>query len=227
MCSDPDFWWNWPVNLGVAIGTLLAVAAALFGSWFQDRYFPAVLILKLVSKHGERTVIEGPDAAGYPGESAARFYHIRITNKRRRALANNTLIYMTRIEERIGDGQYKEMWLGNIPLGWRHPDIFSGGQVVGPHVDSDLFSITHGVWNPKLPGMVAKMQRPFLTLYPVSRANNLAPYFHRDGPSDIRLTLQARSNEVDSKVYIVVIRWNGIWAESEDEMAVNLSITLV
>lgn len=226
MCSDQDFWWNWPVNLGVAAGTLLAVAAALFGSWFQNRFFPPVLLLELVSNHGERTVIEGADGAGYPGESAARFYHIRITNKRRRAPANNTLVYMTRIEERIEGSQYREMWSGNVPLGWRHPDIFSGGQIVGPHVDFDLFSVTHGAWSPKLQGMLATTQRPFLTLYPVSRANNLASYFHRDRPLDIRLTLQARSNEVDSKLYTATIKWTGVWSENDEEMATNLSISL-
>src|SRR6185503_9483981 len=135
MNCDPDFWWNWPVDVGVAIGTLLAVAAALFGPWFQSRFFPPILTLELVSKRGERTPINGTNPEGYEGKSTARFYHLRVSNKRRRASANNTLVYMTRIEERIEGIHYQEMWTGNMPLGWRQPNVFSGGQIVGPHVD--------------------------------------------------------------------------------------------
>jgi hypothetical protein len=60
----PDFW----VNIAVAVGTVGAVWAALFGKWFQSKVFPAKLSLSLDNPEGE-LIPEGP-RGGPPTEQA-------------------------------------------------------------------------------------------------------------------------------------------------------------
>lgn len=38
MSPNQQFWWNWVVNAAVALATLLAVLAALFGDWFRSQF---------------------------------------------------------------------------------------------------------------------------------------------------------------------------------------------
>lgn len=230
---DPDFWWNWPVQFSVAIGTLLAFAVALFGPWFQARFFPPVLLLNLARINGERC--EVTHVMMLPGglqESAGvsdgLYFHLRVSNYRRRTPATNTLVYLSKIEEFEG-GVYKEKWTGNMPLGWRHPDIFKGGQIVGPHVDCDLCSIISGdrIFKHLGKSTTPNYTAPQLSIFPVSPVNNLKTYSGRAGAINMILTVQARSNEVDSEEAYILIRWDGLWSNSDDEMRRHLQVKFV
>lgn len=48
------FWLNWGVQLLVALGTIGAVLAALFGKWFAGKVFPPKLRVWLENEDGER-----------------------------------------------------------------------------------------------------------------------------------------------------------------------------
>lgn len=50
-----DFW----INVAVAVGTIGAVWATLFGKWFRAKVFPPKLLLRLHDPEGESTQ-EGP-----------------------------------------------------------------------------------------------------------------------------------------------------------------------
>jgi hypothetical protein len=53
---DQQFWWNWWINLAVAVATFLAAMVALFGRQFRTRVFPPQLKMKLLEEYGEKTI---------------------------------------------------------------------------------------------------------------------------------------------------------------------------
>jgi|SRR5579863_2277783 len=229
MQFEPEFWWNWWVNVAIAIGTVGAVLYALFSSWIKEHFFPPKLTLELVRKYGEQTQLTYASQLGtYAGEAVALFFHLRVANSRRQSPARNVLVYLFRIEEHFAELGYKEVWTGNVPVRWRHPDIVRGPQIVGPHVDCDLFSLTAGettfqeLDHYKDP----VIQRPALTIYPVSVPNNLRLYNEIRRKIAIRLWIEVRSNEIDSGPYVVNISWNGIFSLSADEIKNNLHLTI-
>lgn len=94
MNSDQQFWWNWGVNLAVAVGTLGAVVVALFGEYLRPK---PRLKLKLLRKEGEKTLLTRIESGEYADDVG--YYHLRISNERRWCPAENTQVYLTRLEE--------------------------------------------------------------------------------------------------------------------------------
>ena len=207
MTPESQFWWDWWVQFGVAVATLAAVVVALFGDWLKARMFRANLTLSLVSTSGDltRAVLLSP--SGETREEMARYYHVRVSNLARWPTATQVQIYLIRLEEPGPDGELQLKWLGDVPLRWKFQEIHPLSRTVGPAADCDLCSVVRGKW---------------IELHPLITPNNLEA--KRRGTTDMVVSLQARSNEGESKIHRFRISWDGQWQDGGREMAQHLVV---
>jgi hypothetical protein len=54
MSEDCKFWLNFGIQVFIGLATFGAVLAALFGRWFQDKFRPPVLRMRIANPNGER-----------------------------------------------------------------------------------------------------------------------------------------------------------------------------
>ena len=198
---NQEFWWNWWVQVAVAVGTIGAVVTALWAALRQP-YRP-LLKLKILREDGERAFLES-------GEDA-RYYHIKVWNENRStSLASRVQVYFTLLEETDKpNGNLREVWQGNLPLRWRDQEYVPRFQKIGSAKDADLCMIR---------------KQGGLSLLPLFMPYNLLPYAHRKGACRLVLSLQARSNQADSEPLRIQICWDGIWADGDTEMKEHLQV---
>jgi hypothetical protein len=211
--SDPEFWWNWPVQLAIAVGTIGAVLAALFGERFRA---PPRLVLE---RRNPRGITRGASVAAPgqpPHQTVSRWYHVEVRNLRRTyAPARETQLYLVSVEVPNAVGAYVQQWAGAIPLKIRDRGVVLVGNTIGPRIEYDLCSVYREtvVGGPRL-----------FQLHPVVPPPNVT--VTTDQPYKARLTLQARSIETDLDPFRVEIVWDGQWADDSDQMiAHHLIIT--
>ncbi len=205
-----QFWWNWWVNLAVALGTFAAVLVALFGDWFRSRFFSPKLKLELRSLTGEKTIAsfqmqteEGPKEV----REDARYYHVRVSNGAPWPRATQLQINLLQIEEQGPDGALQVSWAGEVPIRWMHQEIYPLSRTIGPPADSDFFSV---------------VKDKFLQLHPLILPNNLTAI--RKGPVHLVVSLQAIANEGKSRITRFQIAWDGQWEDGEKEMTRHLVV---
>ena len=204
MSPETQFWWTWGASVAVAVGTLSAVVVALFGDRIRASLFRPELQLRLLKPEGEETRVtlrSSKDGQEKMRDEDARYYHVQVTNKRRWPVANQVQVHLLRVEEPGPDNQYKVVWEGDVPLSWRHQEIHPLARIVGHAADCDLCSVIKGKW---------------LQLHPLVVPFNLNAL--RREPTQLRVLLQARSVEADSKHLAIEISWDGQWADGEKEM---------
>jgi hypothetical protein len=205
--QDQQFWWNWWVNFAVAAGTFLAVFVALFGEWVRARVFPPRFRLGLVRKEGERTQLTALVSGVSTFIDDVRYYHLRVSNRRRWSPATDVQVCLTRIEEPGRDGHTQVTWVGNVPIRWRDQELVPLLRTLGSAADCDLCRVE------KSKG---------LFLMPLILPNNLIA--HRSGKCHLVVHLQARSNQADSEVVRIGINWDGRWENGDKEMQQHLQI---
>ena len=211
MTPDWQFWMNWIVSVVIAIGTIGAVIFALFGGWFRQRVTPPQLIAKLINERGVKvapTVLTFPD--GHTEPTVSRWYHIRLENRRRWSRATQAHVFLTNVEEPNAAGEFVSLWSGAIPLKIRYEGIVLTGRTVGPPIEYDLCSVFRVVGG------------AILQLHTVVQPANVQ--IQRDKPCNLRLTLQARSLEIDSKPIQVQVIWDGLWSDDTDQMINHMII---
>ena len=211
MCPEDQFWWNWWVSIAVALGTISAVLVALFGQAFRAKFFPPRLVLQIARPKGEKIKVQLTwFEKGEPKEcwEDARYYHIRVKNTRRWSPANQVQIFLTRVEEPGPDRKFQVTWLGDVPIRWRHQEVFPPSRTIGPAADCDLCSVVKG---------------KSLQIYPLVAPYNLN--VKRREKSIFVVSLQARSNEGDSSTVRVQISWDGKWEDGAEEMKSHLIVT--
>src|SRR5262245_38395665 len=135
---DPTFWWNWWINAAVAFGTISAVIVALFGQAFRDKFFPPRLTLRLVTADGELTIARAAGAT----ETRVRYYHLRVANSRSWSPATEVQVFLLQVEEPGPSGEFRPIWIGDVPFGWRHQVISPLARTIGSEFDIDLCSVT-------------------------------------------------------------------------------------
>ena len=200
-----NFWWNWWVNLGVAVGTISAVVVALFGQAFRAKFFPPQLCLALRDPEGEATTARGADG----NTERVRYYHLRVWNARRWSPAQGVQVVLLQLEEPGPDGRLQVMWRGDVPFGWRHQQVVPLARTIGAEADIDLCSI----------GETGR-----LSLHLLLTPNNLQAI--RQNTSNLVLTVQARGNEGDSPLFRVKIAWDGKWDLGAAEMRKHMVIEM-
>jgi len=197
MSPQCQFWWNWWVSLAVAVGTLLVVVVALFGN-FWPKFFPPVLKLTIRAKEGEKTTLT--DLNGRHLDDA-RYYYILVSNARRWTPAEQTQVFLTRIEEPEPNGDLHVKWTGEIPIRWRNQEFVPLLRTIGPDSDCDFCRVE---------------KKGVLSLLPLVAANNLPTTWTK--ACIFVATLQARSNVADSEMFRVLVSWDGGWDDGIEEM---------
>ena len=198
-----------------AAATFLAVVVALFSERIKRWLHPPNLEINLKSDSGELTTvsIEGPNKESVRPEKA-RYYHLCIRNSG--STAHNTALYLLSIQLEGAAGEWYEKWTGEVPLRWRHAEIYPLWRDIGASaVDVDLCALVRKKW---------------LQLTPVILPNG----FPNDTPDDppgrwrkpVRLivTVQLKGTDAESAAITFLIDWKGDWAEGNVEILEQLRI---
>ncbi len=200
--SSSEFWLNWIVQLGIALGTLGAVAVALFGGWLRSKLVPPKLRLSVENPRGVFSPVELKAPDGSSRVTDSRWYHVRITNERRWSPATQTQILLLQVQEPDATGEFKVVWTGELPLRWRHQEVQPLVRTIGSPADCDLCSVVKEKW---------------IELHPLIEVFSLKS--RRREKCRLLLTLQARSIESDSNMLQVEVAWDGEWTEDTEQMA--------
>jgi len=197
MCIDNNGFWE-----GIsAIATTCAVLVALFGQAFRDKFFPPKLNLNLLDAAGELTTFT-------QSSTQVRYYHVRVSNARRWSPAQQVQVMLLGVAEPAADGSLRPIWTGDVPLSWRHQNIFPIYRTIGSDGHVDLCSISSD---------------KVLRLHPLIAPNNLPVV--RQEASEFAVTIQAKAAEGDSEPLRLRIAWDGTWEAGALEMQRHLSIT--
>ncbi len=217
MTPTCQFWWNWWVQLAVAIGTIGAVVVALFRDWFRVVLWPPKLSIELQDRLGEIANTEvtfqsGPTVVKL--ETVSRWYHIRVENRRHWSLAREVRLLLLGYEEPDSLGQWQTKWSGAIPLKWQHQGIKPLAPTMGQPDNCDLCSVL------KMPTSTGRPHR--LELHPLIRALSMPTQWETS--HTFAVTLQARSLEARSKLIRVEIAWDGQWDDDATKMSHHLVV---
>jgi len=210
MSAESQFWWNWLVSLGGAIATLAAVLVALFGDWIKSRLFSPKLTLSLKNTIGEKTTVTSQwqtDQGLQQRNEDARYYHVNVSNQVRWPSANQTQVYLLRVEEPGPDGELQVTWAGDLPVQWTHQSIYPMARTIGPSAYCDLCSIVKGKG---------------VQLHPLIVPNNFP--LQKATATTLVVSLQARGNEGESPISRFQIAWNGNWDDGDTEMSRHLKV---
>lgn len=191
----------------VAIGTIGAVIAALFGDYLLDKFWPPKLQLQHLDPEGDLTTLRNVASGAYIDD--ARYYHVQVSNDRHWRPATNLDVRLVQVEEPGPDGQPQVKWVGDSPICCRDQHLHPLRHTIGSSLDFDICSVLKNAMR--------------LQLHPIVAPNNLRT--QRVGPCHLVLWLQAKSTEGDSEIMRFKIDWNGQWHDGEREMRDNLKIT--
>jgi hypothetical protein len=208
MTPTCQFWWNWVVQALIALGTIGAVLAALFGNWFRAVLAPPKLSISLKNEIGVLEKAAFPDGK----VTDSRWYHIRIENLRRWSPAREVQLLLLQFAEPDSAGHFQATWTtGDLPLQWKHQPIKPLRPTIGSPQDCDLCSVT------KMPDGTHQ-----LALHPLIRPLALSTAW--GSPCKFAVTLQACSLETESTLLRVEIAWDGQWADDATQMSRHLVV---
>lgn len=210
---DQAFWLNWGVQAALAFATFAAVLVALFGQGFRAKFFPPRLTVALANPQGEKAQVKltwVENGVQKERFEEARYYHLAVRNDRRWSPANHVQVVLLAVEEPGANGRFVTVWTGDIPLGWRHQQVYSGPRTIGPTGHVDLCSVVRTKW---------------LQLHPLVIPLNLEVI--RRTSANMILHVQARSNESDSAVVAIRVSWDGQWQDGAAEMQRHLVVRAV
>ena len=189
------------------IATFAAVVVALFGDWLRGRLFRPKLVLSLKDISGTYTPIEATKPGGETLKRMSRWYHVVVSNQRRLSPATDVQVLLLRVEEPDGLNQFAVKWNGELPLPWRQGSLYPMLRSVTYPIEADLFYV---------------LENEYMELCTVIQA--FALQNRKKPPVKLRLTLQAKSSEVDSNLLHVTLGWNGNWVEDQIQMQSHLTI---
>jgi hypothetical protein len=213
MTPEAQFWANWWIQAAVAVGTFGTVLVALFGQGFRAKFFPPKLSLVLNDAAGELTKVTLSWLEnGQPKQRTedARYYHLRVSNRRRWSPAHQAQVFLTRIEGARADGTMGPLWVGDIPIAWRHQEVVPPQRTIGPEAFADLCSV---------------IKDKHWQLHPLVAPFNMPATFSQ--PGKIVVSLQVRSNEADSDIARFEVAWDGKWHDGALEMQRHLVVKAV
>lgn len=208
-----DFqFWSLVISGAAAVGTLSAATIALFGHVIRPGIFPPRLSVRLSSTSGVAVDATLTDqTTGATRVEKARYHHVTVSNARRWSPATNVQVFLLRVEQLGPDGNFQNAWVGDTPLEWRFPQQNPLTKAVGPEAVCDLCSVIRGKWLRICVSIVA--HESMFTRLP------------HNGPIRRRITVQARSIEVDSELVTLDISWDGNWADGDMEMQRHLKVS--
>ena len=191
----------------IAILTLFAVLVALFGDWLKAKMFKPSLNLRLTLSKGEAVNMRTPNGSL---DIPARYFHLLVTNQRGFPAATDVAVFLTACDLVGGNGQYRRVWTGEVPLRWRHQELYPLFRTVGPAIDCDLVCIMKGKG---------------VSLLPIVYPNNLP--IHWTDPFDMIVSAVVRHREGESIPYRIKITWDGKWHDGENELAQHFAVVIL
>lgn len=180
-------------QIASAMGTLLAVVVALFGSRLRAVLVPPRLDID-VGKEGGVVFAEGEGGE----QESARWYHLHVSNPHRWSPITSARVLLCRIEWPDAGGVFRPAWEGALPLQWRYPDAMEKAVNIGSARDCDLCVIT----SDSRSDHVLR-----LTLGYWGGIEDRHTTYRK--PVKLRLTFQARGLEADSHSIRVMLDWDG------------------
>ena len=197
-----------------AIATFLAVLVALR---LHTRILPPALRLSLVAPEGEATtvVITTIDQNGVVTKERpekCRYYHVRLSNSRPWSGATDAAAQVVKVESPDASGEFMPIWTGILPVNAAHYGVHPSHTLGAAPRDFDLCSVVRGKWVELNPRIV-----PY----------NF-PHRHRgEKPLRLRVTLEAHSLEVVSRIFQFEISWNGQWDDDTVKMRQHMVVRQV
>jgi hypothetical protein len=208
--SDTQFAWYMVVNALVALGTIGAVIAALFGKPIISKFFPPSFSISILRPVGE--LIPLMDGAGRPAGNA-RYFHLQVRNLRGWSRATHAQLRLVRVETAGPDQQFQIEWDGDIPIRRQHQQSYPSESEIGySPVNFDLCELRGGT-------------QPVLSLMPIIRATNLPYQWAED--AHLIAAFQVKSPEAESRVVRIQIDWDGAWHTDDGESAKHLKLRVL
>ena len=102
---------------------------------------------------------------------------------------------------------WRTTWKAEAPIQCRNQKSYPQRHTIGSDLDFDICRV---------------MSTGKLTLTPLFPANNLNAQY--TGQCDLKLSFQAKSSEIDSRVIIIRITWDGTWHDGITEMQQRFKI---
>jgi len=172
--------------------------------------YPPVLRLDLLSVAGEAVRIDYKTIQNgqlFERSVNARYYHLHVRNTRNFPAATDVQVLITRIEIPGPSGDPQLAYVGELPLRWRHQEIYPILRKIDRATDADLFYVTDEL---------------LLRFTPLLVPNNFVAEYR--GPSRFWITAVAHGTEAASNVIRIEVAWDGQWDPGEAEMQRHLTI---
>jgi hypothetical protein len=200
-----------------ALGTLAIAALAIWGDWFRWKLLSPRLRIELADPRGElieqvRPILEAGEWRQETTE--ARYYHLRVSNDKRFAVAHEAQAVMASIEREGPNAQPQTVYTVALPLTWRNQ------RELDPRPTRNVGGIPHE-------SALFFVRQDGLFLTPMVVPNNLPSRYPSGSRVVLWVTVQARSLEADSEASRFQIAWDGIWERGEAEMSRHLVVTPV
>jgi hypothetical protein len=219
MAADNTETVSWATFIPPAV-TFLAVVVALFMKELRAWWRPPKLRLTLLNEHGEAvtttlSTFSNNEEVSRRSEQS-RWFHLKVSNPRRKADAvNGVTVRMLRLAVKGADGRYHPKWRGSVPVVWQFEgdSDTSRPRVVGTDSIADLCSVVKDKW---------------LDFHLRFSPNDFPTHFKADeAPVDVRVTVQACGDEVDSDEITFHVFWDGKWESGELEMRKHFYVKVV
>jgi hypothetical protein len=199
---QPDHWCS--RRLATAFGTLVLAVVAIWGDQIRAR----------LAVFGPRLVIEPLGLSRIVRQNngkRARYYHLRIRNTRpgRFPPAHETRVFIIRVETEDAAGQPTLAFDERVQLTWAGQEVFTSlSRTIGPEEKANLLWVREDGW---------------FQFETIGTPNHFPP--SGIGRARFWVTVQARSNEMDSPSRRFSITWDGKWEDGDREIEKHLVVT--
>lgn len=189
------------LDILVAIGTIAIAILAIWGDWFREKFAAPKLALRLRSRYGNPTTINGRNVL---------YYHLVVKNNRKWSLAKGVQIMVNGIWRKAADGTFKpETLAAEIPLTWSFPQFSPINPTLRNERICDLGYLAQGNSHFK----------PSLYFYP----NNFKGFVGAGDSVRLGIIVNAE-NFTSAKSFVVEISWDGKWDTDLDQMEKHLVV---
>jgi hypothetical protein len=186
--------WNLIIQGVIGFGTLVLASIAIWGNLVRSWLSGPKLKVRLLNPLGELITLSD----GTP----VRYYHLKVTNGRRKSAARNVEVLLTKIFQPAADGSWVDRsFSGSLQLTWQFPLYNQRYPLIGPDRVCDL-------------GCMVRGQRFNLT--PYTTPNNFTGFVEAN--QSIRVEVVAAADNGESKPTLIEIVWNGRWSDEAEEM---------
>ncbi len=198
--ANPANPWSIVIQALGTVATILVAILAIWGEYVRSRFAGPRLSLTLHDPEGE--------AIARSSGEMTRYYHLKVSNRRRWAPARNVRVVLTSIIKPAADGTLPARRLsGPLQLTWQFPQIHPQYPTIGPDDICDLGCLVRGKG---------------FELTPYVIPNNFEG--HLDQPGRMLVEVQAVADNAESKSLTIEVAWDGKWSDDTAEMRRHLVV---